>query len=120
MFFFSEHSVECNKLHLAAGLSPDPLGSSQRSPGPIAVLGEEKGREGERGREGKVMGGEDRGGEDSKREGTRGGKGTRDKKAGKGREAKMGRKGSIGRREMTKFPLQKSWIRHCLNTESRS
>jgi len=46
--FFSEHSVECNKLHLAAGLSPDPLGSSQRSPGPLAVLGEEKGREGER------------------------------------------------------------------------
>jgi len=31
-------------MHLSAGLRPDPLGSSQRSSGPLVSLGEGKGR----------------------------------------------------------------------------
>jgi len=31
-------SLKCTKYRLAAGLCPDPLGSLQRSPDPLAVL----------------------------------------------------------------------------------
>jgi hypothetical protein len=85
---------------LVTGLSPDPLGSSQRSPRPLADLGEEKGeiegtggiQEGEEGREGGDAG-RDRGKES--REERRGWEGKGRK--GRGREEVRGGKERKGR-----------------------
>ena len=48
-------SSKCTKMHLAAGLRPDPLGELKRSPDPLAPIrgptSKERGREGRRGRE---------------------------------------------------------------------
>ena len=48
--------MNCTKMHLAAGLCPDPLGELQRSPSPLAVVWGGAGGEGKGiGREGRGL-----------------------------------------------------------------